>query len=85
MLELAIGALVFLRNSAKDSKKGDKMAQRWLGPYKVVQILEKGVYKLQIPSTGKKSQKMCKWLQIHVMCAFFALYSGLIILGSRCF
>ncbi|KAL5477308.1 hypothetical protein EMCRGX_G024090 [Ephydatia muelleri] len=64
--ELAIGALVLMRNSAKDSKKGDKMAQRWLGPYKVVQILEKGVYKQQNPSTGKNLKKCVNGCRLKV-------------------
>ena len=27
------GAMVLLKNSARDTKKGDKMKPRWLGPY----------------------------------------------------
>ncbi|KAL5479238.1 hypothetical protein EMCRGX_G022734 [Ephydatia muelleri] len=39
--ELAIGALVLMRNSAKDSKKGDKMAQRCLDHTKLYRYLRK--------------------------------------------
>ena len=32
---------MLMRNSARDSRKGDKLAQRGLGPYKVEEQLEK--------------------------------------------
>lgn len=36
-----------MRNSQRDSKKGDKLKARWLGPYKVHEALDKGVYRLE--------------------------------------
>ena len=39
--------MVLLKNSQRDSKKGDKVKPRWLSPYKVHEALDKGVYKLQ--------------------------------------
>ena len=39
--------MILLKNSKRDSKKGDKMKQRWLGPYKVNKNLENGVYQLE--------------------------------------
>ena len=44
---------MLMRNSATDSRKGDKLAQRWLGPYKIEEHIGKGVYRLQNPVTGK--------------------------------
>ena len=48
--ELKPGKLVLLRNSAGDSRKGDKLAKRWLGPYKIYEHIDKGVYCLENPS-----------------------------------
>ena len=39
--------MVLLRNSARDGRKGDKLARRWLGPYRIHAFLGKGVYKLE--------------------------------------
>ena len=44
---LEVGAQVLLRNSQRDTKKGDKMKVRWLGPYTVHESLGKGVYRLK--------------------------------------
>ena len=52
-VELNPGVLVLLRNSKKDGRKGDKLVKRWLGPYQVEEVLEKGVYKLSNPTSGK--------------------------------
>ena len=41
------GTQVLLRNSHKDTKKGDKMKPRWLGPYTIHKYLKKGVYNLK--------------------------------------
>ena len=38
---------MLLRNNKRDSKKGDKMQPRWIGPYRVHINLGKGVYKLK--------------------------------------
>ena len=32
---LDVDIFVLVRNSARDSKKGDKLAKRWLGPYQI--------------------------------------------------
>ncbi len=34
--------LVLLRNSACDGRKGDKLVKRWLGPYKIDELVGKG-------------------------------------------
>lgn len=52
-----MGALVLLRNSARDGRKGDKLAQRWFGPYQVHEHMGKGVYRLKNPSTGHVLKK----------------------------
>ncbi|XP_064383224.1 uncharacterized protein LOC135348618 isoform X3 [Halichondria panicea] len=51
------GTLVWLRNSARECKKGDKLKPRWLGPYTVVECLDKGVFKIANPKTGKTLKK----------------------------
>ena len=45
------GELVLLCNSARDGRKGDKLNKRWLGPYRVDEVLEKGLYRLANPNT----------------------------------
>ena len=55
--------MVWLNNSAKKSKKGDKMKPCWLGPYKVVKCLDKGVVKIANPKAGvtlKKAVNRCR-------------------------
>ena len=47
------GSLVWLRNSARECKKGDKLKPRWLGPYKVVECLGKKVLKIANAKTGE--------------------------------
>ena len=34
--------MVLLRNSKQDSEKGDKMTNKWLGPYKIAEVKDKG-------------------------------------------
>jgi len=48
---------VLLRNSVRDGRKGDKLNKRWLGPYKVEEVLGKGVYQLANPNTGRVLKK----------------------------
>ena len=58
-----MGAMVLLRNSARDGRKGDKLAQRWLGPYQIEEHMGKGVYRLKNPSTSrilKKAYNSCR-------------------------
>ena len=40
------GTKVLMRNSQRDSKKGDKMKRCWLGPYIIHKHLKKGVYQV---------------------------------------
>ena len=52
---LSNGTQVLLKNSARETKKGDKLKPRWNGPY-LVHVhadLGKGVYRLYNPKTGK--------------------------------
>lgn len=55
--ELDVGTLVLLRNSAKDGRKGDKLAKCWLGPYTIEECIRKVVYHLSNPSTGRFLRK----------------------------
>ena len=48
---------MLLKNSARESKKGDKMKPRWNGPYKIHADLGKGVYRLLNPKTGNVLKK----------------------------
>lgn len=50
--EFSPDTLVLLKNSQRESKKGDKMKSRWLGPYLIHEVLGKGVYRLSNPETG---------------------------------
>ena len=51
---------MLLKNSARESKKGDKMQPRWNGPYKIHADLGKGVYRLLNPKTGNVLKKAVK-------------------------
>ena len=53
---LDVDIFVLVRNSARDSKKGDKLAKRWLGPYQIHEYIGKGVYKLS-NSSGRVLKK----------------------------
>ena len=48
---------MLLKNSARDSRNGDKLKPRWKGPYKVHADLGKGVYTLCNEKTGKVLKK----------------------------
>ncbi len=50
--EFAVGTQVLLRNSRKESKKGDKLKPRWLGPYSIHESLDKGVFRISNIKTG---------------------------------
>ena len=56
MQEMGAGTLVLFRNSKRDTKKGDKMEPKWLGPYEVVSKSGKGVYRINNP----RSQQVLK-------------------------
>ena len=43
---------MLLKNSKKESRKGDKLAPRWVGPYSIHESLGKGVYRLSNLKTG---------------------------------
>ncbi len=43
-----------LKNSKKESKKGDKLKARWTGPYEIHEVLDKGVCKIK----NTKSEKI---------------------------
>ena len=56
---------MLLKNSVQ---KGDKMKPRWLGPYKIEKVLEKGVLKISNPTTGlvlKKAVNQCRVKHFH--------------------
>lgn len=44
---------MLMRNSKKDARKGGKLEQRWLGPYKITEDRGKGVFKLMNPVSGR--------------------------------
>lgn len=50
--------MVLLRNSKRDSKMGDKMTNKWLGPYEIAEVKNKGNYRLRNPSTNNILAKM---------------------------
>ena len=47
-----MGQKVLLRNMKKLSKKGDKMAPNWTGPYEVSECIGTNTYKLKRIGTG---------------------------------
>ena len=53
-----MGSLVLIRNSRRDSRKGDKMLDKYLGPYEVVEVKNNGIYSLKNIKTGKKLVNM---------------------------
>ena len=65
---------MLLRNSARDSRKGDKLTKRWLGPYRVEEAIGKGLYRLANPTTGrmlKKTFNGCRYVYIIVIICVF--------------
>ena len=44
-----VGSLVLMKNSKKLSRKGSKMEQNWLGPYRIHESAGKGTYRLSNP------------------------------------
>ena len=54
---MKVGQMVLMRNSARDGRKGDKLARRWLGPYTIQADIRKGLYRLQNTTTGKKGSE----------------------------
>ena len=61
---------MLLRNSARDGRKGDKLAKRWLGPYRVEEAIGKELYRLANPTTGRVLNKVfngCRYVYIIVV------------------
>ena len=48
---------MWIRKSARENKKGDKLNARWLGPYAIEEDLGKGVYRVLNASTGHVLKK----------------------------
>ena len=44
-------------NSRRDSRKGGKRLNKYLGPYEIVEVTNKGIYRLKNIKTGKKLAK----------------------------
>ena len=57
MQSLLPGTLVLVRNSQRDGRRGGKFQNRWLGPYKIVEFLGKGIYKLANPKNDRQLKK----------------------------
>ena len=71
--ELEVGILVLLRNSAKDGRKGDKLAKRWLGPYIIEESVGKGVYQLlnvQLVEPSEKSAMDVGKYDVFLTCSY---------------
>ena len=47
-----------MQNSRRESRKGDKMLDKYLGPYEVAEVRNKGIYCLKNIKTGKKLVKI---------------------------
>ncbi|KAL5496713.1 hypothetical protein EMCRGX_G013057 [Ephydatia muelleri] len=64
----SVGTQVLLRNSARDTKKGDKLKPRWMGPYCIHTVNDKGVYTLRNARTGKvlkNGVNVCRLTEYH--------------------
>ena len=48
---------MLVRNSQRDGRKGGKFQNHWLGPYKIVEFLGKGIYKLANPKNDRQLKK----------------------------
>ena len=63
------GSIGSARYSTRDGRKADKLAQRWLGPYRIGEHIGKGVYRLGNPATDrilKKAFNGCRYVFTHV-------------------
>ena len=56
---------MLLKNSTRDSRKGDKLKPCWKGPYKVHADLGKDVYTLYNEKTGKKVVNISQLTEFH--------------------
>ncbi|PIK51039.1 putative gypsy retrotransposon integrase-like protein 1-like [Apostichopus japonicus] len=52
-----VGSSVLVRNARKDVRRGGKLENSWLGPYKVKDVNEKGLFTLINSSTGLPLKK----------------------------
>ena len=72
--------MVLLRNSARDSKKGDKLVQRWIGPYKIIENIGKGRYRLNNSASGQTLKKAFNRCRCVISYSYFLQYKYLILL-----
>eukprot|EP00731_Ephydatia_muelleri_P017503 Em0010g601a len=69
----SVGTQVLLRNSARDTKKGDKLKPRWMGPYSIHTVNDKGENKtVVIDENAPTPEKM----QSKVWISTLKLYSS---------
>lgn len=73
--------LVLLRNSARDGRKGDKLAIRWLGPYKIAECLDKNTYRLLNPASGRTLKKIFNGCRYNVFTFCIAIAIIIILLN----
>ena len=50
-----------IHRSCNHSRKGDKLTQRWLGPYRIEEHIGNGVYRLANPVTGRLLKKAIRY------------------------
>ena len=58
------GNLVLRRNMANAHRMGGKLDAKWLGPYEVQKITEKGLYQLKCMKSGKVLKQTFSSLQL---------------------
>ena len=49
-----VGALVLAKDHTRKKRKGGKLDSRWLGPFRIEQVLPRGIYLISSNSTIKK-------------------------------
>lgn len=60
----AKGDLVLRKNMVNTHRMGGKLDPKWFGPYKVVEITDKGLYRLQCHKSGKMLKQAISSLQL---------------------
>lgn len=60
----AKGDLVLRKNMVNKHRMGGKLDPKWLGPYRVVEITKKGLYKLQCHKSNKMLKQAFPSLQL---------------------
>ena len=58
------GNLVLRKNMANTHRMGEKLDAKWLGPYEVQKITEKGLYQLKCTKSGKVLKQVFTSLQL---------------------